>query len=141
MVDPDGAAAVADPGLRADQASQQGLESREAVPVRVHRVPTLPKGEALSPGTHKKRTLPREETARLGKEIYERDIRPQVEDAHQDEYVAIDVSSGGWALSDDLLVAAASLRAVHPDAVNVWLIRVGHLVMGHILSPRRILPA
>ncbi|MCY4294033.1 MAG: hypothetical protein OXC58_04250, partial [Acidimicrobiaceae bacterium] len=58
----------------------------EAASVCVHRVPTLPKEEALSPGTHKKRTLPREETARLGKEIYERDIRPQVEDAHQDEY-------------------------------------------------------
>ena len=32
---------------------------------------------------------PREETARLGKELYERDIRGQVEAAHHGEIVAI----------------------------------------------------
>ena len=37
---------------------------------------------------------PREETARLGKEIYERDIRRQVEAGHHGEIVAIDVDSG-----------------------------------------------
>ncbi len=36
----------------------------------------------------------REETARLGDEIYELDIRPQVEAAHHGEYIAIDVDSG-----------------------------------------------
>ena len=45
---------------------------------------------------------PREEAARLGDEIYERDIRPQVEADHHGEFVSIDVASGGWALSDDL---------------------------------------
>lgn len=53
---------------------------------------------------------PREETARLGDEIYERDIRPQVEADHHGEYVAIDVDSGGWAISDDLRAAAKRLR-------------------------------
>ena len=37
---------------------------------------------------------PRQETARLGKEIYERDIRGQVEVDHHGEIVAIDVDSG-----------------------------------------------
>ena len=37
---------------------------------------------------------PREATARLGDEIYERDIRPHVEAAHHGEFVAIDVDSG-----------------------------------------------
>ena len=45
---------------------------------------------------------PKDETARLGDEIYDRDIRPQVEAEHDGEYVAIDVDSGNWAVSDDL---------------------------------------
>ena len=69
---------------------------------------------------------PREETARLGDEIYERDIRPQVEDEHDGEYVAIDVDSRDWAVSDDLLAAAKRLREMRPEAVDVWTVRVGY---------------
>ena len=36
-------------------------------------------------------TLSRDEIARLGKDIYERDIRPKVEVDHHGEVVAIDV--------------------------------------------------
>ena len=59
-------------------------------------------------------TRPSEETARLGDEIYERDIRAQVEADHHGEYVAIDVSSGSWAIADDLLDAADRLRTECP---------------------------
>ena len=38
--------------------------------------------------------LPNKEVARLGKAIYEQDIRHQVEDVHHGEIVAIDVDSG-----------------------------------------------
>ncbi|MDE0629981.1 MAG: hypothetical protein OXH73_00610 [Caldilineaceae bacterium] len=55
---------------------------------------------------------PREETARLGDEIYERDIRPQVEADHHGEYVAIDVDSGSWARSP-LIIASCTARAPH----------------------------
>ena len=72
---------------------------------------------------------PREETARLGDEIYARDIRPQVEADHDGEYVAIDVVSGSWAISDDLLTAADLLRTRCPEAVDVWAVRVGHRVL------------
>ena len=74
---------------------------------------------------------PREETARLGDEIYERDIRPQVEAAHHGEFVAIDVDSGSWAISDDLRAAAKSLRTQRPGAIDVWLLRVGHRALHH----------
>ena len=37
---------------------------------------------------------PREEAVRMGNEIYEKDIRPQVEADHFGEYVAIDVETG-----------------------------------------------
>ena len=38
-------------------------------------------------------TRPQDEIARLGDEVYLRDIRPQVEADHHGEYVAIDVAS------------------------------------------------
>ena len=74
---------------------------------------------------------PREETARLGDAIYERDIRPQVEASHRGEFVAIDVDSGSWAMSDDLRAAAKRLRTQRPGAVDVWLPRVGHRALHH----------
>ena len=45
-------------------------------------------------------TRPKGEIARLGKEIYERDIRPKVEASHSGEYVAIDVETEDWAIAD-----------------------------------------
>ena len=69
---------------------------------------------------------PREEAARLGKEIYERDILPQVEADHFGEYVAIDVDSGNWAVADREIAALERLRATLPSAVNVLMERVGY---------------
>ena len=67
----------------------------------------------------------------MGDEIYERDIRAQVEANHHGEYVAIDVSSGSWAIADDLLDAADRLRTECPDAIDVWLLRVGYRALHH----------
>lgn len=71
-------------------------------------------------------TRPQDEIARLGDEVYERDIRPQVEADHDGEIVSIDVDTGDWAIGDDLLTAAGRLRAQRPAAINVWSLRVGH---------------
>ena len=68
---------------------------------------------------------PRKEAIRLGKEIYEREILPQVEAEHFGEYVAIDVETGNWAVADSTLVAVELLRAKRPDAVDVLCERVG----------------
>ena len=70
--------------------------------------------------------LPREETARLGDEIYERDIRSQVEAGHHGEVVAIDVESGSWAIGKDEIAATNRLQAQQPDANDVWCLRVGY---------------
>ncbi len=70
-------------------------------------------------------TLPLEETARLGDEIYERDIRRQVEADHHGEVVAIDVDTGDYAIADTALVAADALRERRP-ALDVWAVRVGY---------------
>ena len=68
---------------------------------------------------------PREETARLGKELYERDIRHRVESDHHGEIVAIDVDSGSWAVADGEIDAVDRLRETRPGAVNVLCERVG----------------
>ena len=69
---------------------------------------------------------PREETARLGKELYEQVIRGQVEADHHGEIVAIDVDSGGWAVAGGEIAAVDCLREMRPDAVNVLCERVGY---------------
>ena len=69
---------------------------------------------------------PREETARLGKEIYDRDIRPQVEAGNYGAIVAIDVDSKKWAVADGEIAAVDKLREMRPGAVNVLCERVGY---------------
>ena len=71
-------------------------------------------------------TRPSEEIVRLGKEIYERSIRQQVEADHRGEYVAIDVDTGDWAIADTTRVAVERLRARRPGAVDVLMERVGY---------------
>ena len=66
-----------------------------------------------------------EETASLGDDIYERDIRPHVEPEHIGEVIAIDVVSGDYALADSASAAAKRLRERRPEA-QVWLMRVGY---------------
>ncbi len=78
-------------------------------------------------------TRPADEVARLGDEIYERDIRPQVEADHHGEYVAIDVDSGYWGLGANLLEAREQLdrQRDDPDSRNVFGLRVGFDVLAH----------
>ena len=71
-------------------------------------------------------TRPSEEIVQLGREIYERDIRRQVESDHRGEVVAIDVESGRWVIDDEVLEAVDRLRALRPEAINVFCERVGY---------------
>ncbi len=71
-------------------------------------------------------TRPKEEIARLGKEIYERDIRRQVEADHHGKIVSIDVDTGIWAIGEELREAVEELRTQRPQAIDVWSLRVGH---------------
>ena len=74
---------------------------------------------------------PKEETARLGDEIYERDIRDQVESDHHGEVIAIDVDTGSWAIGDNVIAATDRLWERHPDAYDIWCLRVGHRTLHH----------
>ena len=77
---------------------------------------------------------PADEVARLGDEIYERDIRSQVEADHHREYVVIDVDSGCWSVGTNLLQAREQLdlQRDDPDSGNVFGLRVGFDVLRHL---------
>ena len=75
--------------------------------------------------------LSAEETARLGKEIYERDIRHKVEKDHVGEICVIDVESGCWAVGEEEVLPGEpdlleQLRKQRPEAIEIWLERVGY---------------
>jgi hypothetical protein len=60
----------------------------------------------------------------LGDEIYDRDVRAQVEPQHNGKIVALDLDTGAWEMDADEAVAAKRLEARHPDA-QIWVVRVG----------------
>ncbi|MGH7964728.1 MAG: hypothetical protein ACRERD_23430 [Candidatus Binatia bacterium] len=73
-------------------------------------------------------TTPRyskEEFARRGQEIYDRDIRPRVEPSSEGKFVAIDIETGAYEIDADDYIATERLLARKPDA-QIWLLRVGH---------------
>ena len=66
----------------------------------------------------------KEEFARRGDEIYERDIRPRLAASEEGHFVAIDVESGAYEVDAEELAAADRLRARVPKA-QIWLTRAG----------------
>ena len=72
------------------------------------------------------RPYDKDEIARRGKDLYERRVRRKVEaeDANEGRFLAIDVESGDYEVSEDALGAGAGLRRRRPEAV-VYLMRVG----------------
>jgi hypothetical protein len=72
-----------------------------------------------------------EEAARLGDEIYERDVRAKVEPGNHGKVVAIDLTSGAFTIGSTALAASKSLRAQKPNA-EVWLQRIGERALHRI---------
>jgi hypothetical protein len=66
----------------------------------------------------------KEEFARRGDEIYERDLRPRIEAGNEGKFIVIDIETGAYEIDADELVASDRLLARHPDA-QVWLRQVG----------------
>ena len=69
---------------------------------------------------------PAAETGLLARSIYERDVHQHVEGVHDGDFIAIDVDSGRWARAGGRRDASRCLREEHPDAVNVYVMRVGY---------------
>ena len=72
-------------------------------------------------------------------EIYERDIRREVEADHHGEVVAIDVDSGEWAIGEEVLEATDRLRVQRPRPPSMCC--VSGLVTGRCSQLRGPFPA
>jgi hypothetical protein len=67
----------------------------------------------------------KEEFARRGDEIYESQVRPQIEEGNHGRIVAIDIETGAFELADDTITATDRLYERVPDA-QPWVIRIGY---------------
>jgi hypothetical protein len=65
----------------------------------------------------------KEEFARRGEEIFERDILPKLEPEDHNKIVAIDIETGEYEIDRNELVACDRLADRRPDA-QIWLRRV-----------------
>jgi hypothetical protein len=70
------------------------------------------------------RRYSKEEIARRGDEIYESKVRPQLKKKDDGRIVALDIETGEWEISDDVLDASHRLHARVPDS-QTWIVRVG----------------
>ena len=70
------------------------------------------------------RTYTTEEVFQLGREIYEREVRAQVEASHGGEFVVVDVTTGAWEVDEDDVAASERVLAKNPDAM-LYFARVG----------------
>jgi hypothetical protein len=66
----------------------------------------------------------KEEFAKRGDAIFDKDIRPHLKNEDDDDFVAIDIETGAYEIDASELAACDRLRARVPDA-QVWLRKVG----------------
>jgi len=66
----------------------------------------------------------KEEFARRGDEIYEREVRPQVGPSDEGKFVVIEIDTGVYEIDEDELAASDRLLARNSDA-QLWITRVG----------------
>ena len=67
----------------------------------------------------------KEEFSRRGDEIYETQVRSQVEVGNYGKIVAIDIETGAFEVADEILTATGRLFKRIPDA-QPWIVRIGH---------------
>jgi hypothetical protein len=68
----------------------------------------------------------KEEFARRGDEIYESQVRQQIdEESDLGKIVAIDIETGAFELADDTMAATRQLYDRLPDA-QPWVVRIGY---------------
>jgi hypothetical protein len=79
--------------------------------------------------------LPRyskEEFARRGQEIYERNVHPRVGTDDEGKFAAIDIETGIYELDPDDYMATERVLCRNPDA-QIWLVCVGHRATYHMV--------
>jgi hypothetical protein len=72
----------------------------------------------------------KEEFARRGEAIFEKDIHPVIGTANKRDFVVIDIETGAFEVDADELTASDRLRARVPNA-QIWVRRVGSRFARH----------
>ncbi len=67
----------------------------------------------------------KEEFARRGDALYERDILPTLAGKDVGKFLAIDIETGEYEIAADEMRASNKLRARLPEA-QIWMVRIGH---------------
>jgi hypothetical protein len=75
--------------------------------------------------TNTQRRYSKEEFARRGDAMYEKEVRPQLKASDEGKFAAIDIESGQFAIDADELKACRKLRKRISDA-QIWMVRVGY---------------
>jgi hypothetical protein len=79
----------------------------------------------------------KEEIARRGREIYERDIRAEVEHGHDGRFLVVDITTSGYEIADEELEAFQKSEEKNPNE-TFYLLRVGrraaHRLGGRLFS-------
>ena len=71
-----------------------------------------------------KRRYSKEEFARRGDQIYDREVRPRLTAGDDGKFAAIDIETGNYELAGDEFAAGRKLRARSPGA-QIWMVRIG----------------
>jgi hypothetical protein len=72
-----------------------------------------------------------EEIVRRGEEIYEREIRPRVEEGNKGKFLVIDIETGAYEMDEDDLAASDRLLARNPGA-ELYGLRIGYPAAYHL---------
>ena len=72
-----------------------------------------------------------EEIARRGDEIYETQVKAEVQEGNYGRIVAIDIETGAYEIGDTARDASHRLFVQYPDA-EIWFVRVGHRTLHRI---------
>lgn len=71
-----------------------------------------------------KRRYSKEEFARRGDAIYDKEVRPQLKPDDEEKFVAIDIETRTFEIDEDEMEAGDRLLARIPEA-QIWMVRVG----------------
>ena len=72
-----------------------------------------------------------DETVQRTEDLYERQIRSQVEGQYQGQYIAIDIDTGDYEIGTDYHLAAHTLLSRRPGG-SVGVLRIGFPAVGRI---------
>jgi hypothetical protein len=67
----------------------------------------------------------KDEFAKRGQEVYERDVQPRLQPTDDGKFIAIDIETSAFETDWDDYTATEKLLVRNPDA-QIWLVRAGN---------------